>query len=89
MCLGSDVGVFDHGDQAVEAELMVGYGMAPLDVLRAATSGNAAMLRLEDRIGSVRVGMLADLVVVEGDPSVDMAALRQVRRVVQGGRVVR
>ena len=89
MCLGSDVGVFDHGDQAVEAELMVAYGMAPLDVLRAATSGNATMLRLEDRIGSVRPGMRADLVVVEGDPSVDMAALRQVRRVVQGGRVVR
>ena len=68
---------------------MVAYGMAPLDVLRAATSGNATMLRLEDRIGSVRPGMRADLVVVEGDPSADMAALRQVRRVVQGGRVVR
>lgn len=89
MCVGSDVGVFDHGDQAVEAELMVDYGMPALDVLRAATSGNARMLRMEDRIGSVRPGLLADLVVVEGDPSQDMAALRQVRRVVQGGRVVR
>ncbi|WP_420455936.1 amidohydrolase family protein [Rubrivirga sp.] len=89
LCVGSDVGVFDHGDQAVEAKLMVAAGMPALDVLRAATSGNARMLRLEGRIGSVRPGMLADLVAVEGDPSADVAALRRVRLVVQGGRVVR
>ncbi len=89
MCVGSDVGVFDHGDQAVEAELMVAYGMPALDVLRAATSGNARMLRLDDRIGSVRAGLLADLVAVEGDPSADISALGRVRLVVQAGRVVR
>ena len=89
MCVGSDVGVFDHGDQAVEVELMVEYGMPALDVLRAATSGNARMLRMEGRIGSIRPGLLADLVAVEGDPLADVAALRDVRLVVQGGRVVR
>ena len=89
MCVGSDVGVFDHGDQAVEVELMVEYGMPALDVLRAATSGNARMLRMEGRIGSIRPGLLADLVAVAGDPLADVAALRDVRLVVQGGRVVR
>ena len=89
MCVGSDVGVFDHGDQAVEVELMVEYGMPALDVLRAATSGNARMLRMEGRIGSIRPGLLADLVAVEGDPLADVAALRDVRLVVQGGRIVR
>ena len=89
MCVGSDVGVFDHGDQAVEVELMVAYGMPALDVLRAATRGNARMLRMEGRIGSIRPGLLADLVAVAGDPLADVAALRDVRLVVQGGRVVR
>ncbi len=81
--------MFDHGEQAREAELMVAYGMAPLDVLRAATAGNAEMLRLGDTIGRVRPGLAADLVAVTGDPSADMAALRQVRLGVQAGRVVR
>lgn len=89
MCVGSDVGVFDHGEQAVEMELMAEYGMAPLDVLRAATSGNARMLRLGDEIGAIRPGYVADLVAVEGDPEADMAALRRVRLVVQSGVIVR
>ncbi len=88
MCVGSDVGVFSHGDQALEAELMVEYGMPALDVLRAATSGNARMLRLDDEIGSVRPGHGADLVAVEGDPSRDITALRRVRLVMQAGTVV-
>ena len=89
LCVGSDVGVFDHGDQAVELELMVAYGMAPLDVLRAATSGNARMLRLDDVLGAVRSGLVADLVAVEGDPSLDIAATRDVRFVMQAGAIVR
>ena len=88
MCVGSDVGVFSHGEQAREMELMVAYGMPTLDVLRAATSGNAAMLRLDGEIGRVRRGLAADVVVVEGDPLADVSALRRVRLVVQAGRVV-
>ncbi len=86
MCLGGDVGVFDHGENALEAELMVQYGMEPLAVLRAATSGNAAMLDTPDR-GTIAPGQLADLVAVAGDPSTDIARLRQVRWVMKGGRV--
>ncbi len=88
MCVGSDVGVFTHGTQAREMELMVDYGMPALDVLRAATSGNARMLRLEDEIGSIRPGLQADLVAVEGDPVADIRATRAVRLVVQAGRLV-
>ncbi len=88
MCLGGDTGVFSHGDNAREAELMAEYGMPVLDVLRAATSGNAEILDLGDR-GVIEPGRLADLVAVRGDPSEDITALRQVRFVMKGGRVVR
>jgi len=89
ICLGSDAGVFSHGDNARELELLVAYGMSPLDALRGATAVNAALLHLEDSIGSVRPGYLADLVAVAGDPSVDVRALRDVRLVMQNGRVLR
>ncbi len=89
MCAGSDVGVFAHGDNARELVLMVEYGMAPLDVLRAATSGNVRFFHLDDRLGQVRNGLLADLIAVEGDPSQQIEALRRVRFVMKGGQLIR
>ncbi|MCP3914213.1 MAG: amidohydrolase family protein [bacterium] len=85
---GSDAGVFAHGDNAREIELMVAYGMTPAAALRAATSGAAQVLgRALDR-GRIETGYVADLVVLGADPLRDPAALRQVVLVVQGGRIV-
>ncbi len=87
--MGGDVGVFTHGENALEMELLVNeYGFTPIQVLRQATSGNAAVFHLADR-GSIRPGLLADLVSVAGDPTRDVAALRQIRFVVKDGAVVR
>ena len=86
---GSDVGVFPHGDSARELELMAAYGMAPLAVLKSATSINARMLRMESQIGRIASGLLADLVAVAGDPAKDISATRRVSFVMKGGAVIR
>lgn len=89
MCFGGDVGVYAHGDNVRELELMVDYGMRPLDAIRSATSVNARLFRLDSRVGAVRPNLLADLVAVEGDPSVDVSALRRVMLVMKGGTIHR
>lgn len=87
ICLGGDVGVFAHGDNAREAEAMVAAGMSPAQVAIAATSGNAAMFGMADRIGAVKPGMLADLIAVEGNPLASVGALRKVRFVMKDGAI--
>jgi imidazolonepropionase-like amidohydrolase len=86
---GSDAGVFAHGDNARELELLVEYGMTPAQALRAATSAASKALHLDQKVGSVRAGMLADLVAVEGDPTRDIASLRKIRLVMKAGTLVR
>jgi imidazolonepropionase-like amidohydrolase len=86
---GSDIGVFSHGEGARELELLVDYGMKPAEALRSATSLAAKGLHLEDRLGKVKRGMLADLIAVEGDPTKDVAALRRVRLVMKEGMLYR
>ncbi|HEY0313946.1 MAG TPA: amidohydrolase family protein [Allosphingosinicella sp.] len=89
ICVGGDVGVFAHGDNAREMELMAAYGMRPADVLVAATSGNARIFGIADKVGAVKPGLLADLVAVEGDPTRSVSAVRAVRMVMKGGVVYR
>jgi imidazolonepropionase-like amidohydrolase len=85
---GSDVGVFTHGDNARELELMVDYGMPAVAALKSATSVGARVLHLENRIGQIREGLLADVMAIDGDPTREIAALRRVKFVMKGGTIV-
>ncbi len=82
---GSDVGVFNHGENGRELELMVEYGMSNMDALKAATSVAGRVLHLE--IGLIKGGMLADLIAMEGDPTKDIAALREIGFVMKDGAI--
>jgi imidazolonepropionase-like amidohydrolase len=84
---GSDVGVFAHGDNARELELMVAYGMTPADAVKSATSIAARLLHQESSIGKVQPGLFADLIAVDGNPVQEIGALRRVRFVMKGGTV--
>jgi imidazolonepropionase-like amidohydrolase len=87
ICMGGDVGVYAHGDNAREMEMMAEYGMIPLDVLKSATSVNADVFGIAGKVGRVRPGLLADLLVVDGDPSVDISRIRKVRWVMKEGLI--
>ncbi len=87
LVMGGDVGVYSHGTNARELELLVDYGMKPLDVLKAATSGNARIFHQETRIGSIQKGLLADLVVVSGNPVTDISVINGVELVMKDGKL--
>ena len=71
-----------------ELELLAECGLSPADVVHAATLNNARYFRIEDRLGSIEPGKLADLVLIEGDPFKDSGAFRQVKRVMLNGQWV-
>jgi imidazolonepropionase-like amidohydrolase len=85
ICMGGDVGVFSHGDNAKEMELMVEYGMKPIDVLKSATSVNAEVFGYGDKIGRIKKDLFADLIAVSGDPSQDIKNVRKISLVMKGG----
>ncbi len=82
---GSDIGVFAHGSGARELELLVDYGMTPVQALRAATVDAAKALHVAEKVGAVKPGLLADLVAVEGDPTKEIKTLRRVKLVMKSG----
>lgn len=84
--MGGDVGVYEHGNNAIEMELMQEYGMKPIEVLRAATSVNANAFQLH-HLGVLKEGNEADLVIVKGDPSKNISAVRSVLFVMKAGEL--
>ncbi len=83
---GGDVGVYNHGNNVLELELMVEYGMSNLQALKAATSTNAQIMNLSNK-GSLKEGFLADIIAVSGDPSKNISDLRKVVFVMKDGAV--
>lgn len=82
---GGDVGVFSHGDNARELDLMVEYGMAPMDVLRSVTEGNAYWLDMPE-LGALKPEYLADIILVQGNPAQDIHQLHQIKGVMLDGQ---
>ncbi|MBC7496504.1 MAG: amidohydrolase family protein, partial [Sphingomonadaceae bacterium] len=88
ICMGGDVGVFAHGANAREMELMQAAGMPAAAVAVAATAGNAHIFGIDDKVGSIKPGLIADLIAVAGDPTRDIVAVRSVKLVMKDGRIV-
>jgi imidazolonepropionase-like amidohydrolase len=86
---GTDTGVSAHGDNAREFVLMVEAGMPAMAAIQSATSVTAKFLEIDDRLGSVVVGKIADLVAVPGDPIADISAMQRVHFVMKDGVVYR
>lgn len=87
ICMGGDVGVFAHGDNAREMEMMVDYGMTALETLRSATSINADAFHFADKIGRIQGGLLADIIVVSGNPIEKISDIRNVKFVMKEGKI--
>jgi imidazolonepropionase-like amidohydrolase len=85
ICMGGDVGVFTHGDNAREMEMMVEYGMKPIDVLRSTTSINTDVFGYGDKMGRIKKDLFADIIAVDGDPSVDIKNIRKIKLVMKDG----
>jgi imidazolonepropionase-like amidohydrolase len=89
ICMGGDVGVFTHGDNAREMEMMVDYGMKPIDVLRSSTSINADVFGYADKIGRIKKDLFADIIAVDGDPSSDIKNIWKIKLVMKDGVIYR
>jgi imidazolonepropionase-like amidohydrolase len=87
IAFGTDVGSFPHGEQRYEFELLVEYGMTPMEALTAATRTAAALLRRDGELGTLATGAVADVVAVSGDPTVDIHAVNETVLVVRDGVV--
>jgi imidazolonepropionase-like amidohydrolase len=88
ICMGGDVGVFPHGDNARELEMMVQYGMKPIDVLRSSTSINAESFKIKD-LGRIKKDYLADILIIEGNPVEQVSDIRRVRLVLKDGVIIK
>jgi imidazolonepropionase-like amidohydrolase len=89
IAFGTDAGVYPHGENAHEFELMVQSGMPAAFALQAATRNAAKLLRMDKDVGRIEAGKFADVVAVPGDPLADISLMKQVNFVMKGGKVYR
>ena len=89
IAFGTDAGTFAHGDNAKEFDLMVGFGMRPMDAIRSATIVTADLFGISPEAGTLEPGKLADIVAVRGNPLENIAVLRQIDFVMKSGRVAK
>jgi imidazolonepropionase-like amidohydrolase len=79
---GTDAGIAPHGENLTELSCLVELGMSPMDAIRAATSNSARLMGVDDRLGTLRPGMLADLVICAEDPLRDIGVLSKAENIV-------
>ena len=87
IAFGTDTGVSPHGENAKEFELMVAGGMSPMKAIQAATLEASKLLRIDDRLGRIAPGMIADIVATEANPLEDIKALHEIAFVMKDGHV--
>lgn len=87
--LGTDAAVFPHGQNAKEFKLMVDLGMAPIDALKAATSNDAELFGIAQKVGTLEKGKLADIIAMPGDPTSDITVTERVSFVMKEGKIIR
>lgn len=89
VAFGTDAAVYPHGLNAREFAVLVRMGMTPLQAIQTATVNASKLLGMEDRIGAIEAGKLADLIAVEGDPTRDVTELERIKFIMKGGSIVK
>ncbi len=87
LVMGTDAGVYPHGDNLKQLSRMVKFGMTPMQALQAASINAATLLKKEQDIGSIQTGRYADIIAVKGNPLEDITLLETVPFVMKGGEV--
>lgn len=87
IAFGTDAGVFPHGKNSLEFQYMNELGMSPMECIRSATLVNATVLKIEDKLGSLEPGKIADIVAVPGDPLQDFSVMQKVAFVMKEGKI--
>ena len=86
IAFGTDAGVQPHGTNWEEFVLMVENGMTEMEAIQSATMTTAKLLRIDDKLGSIEPGKVADIIAVQGDPLIDISVLQNIALVIKDGK---
>lgn len=87
IAFGTDAGVFPHGENWKEFGYMTEAGMSPMAAIQSATMGAASLLKIDQELGSIEQGKLADIIAVDGDPLTDISVMENVSLVMKDGKI--